>query len=61
MRSDLCQTYFHDINEDMTVDLNLYFPMQNIILTPICHLVSIWYIMYYKVLSIDKSSFGGTD
>ena len=28
MRSDLCQTYFHDINEDKTVDLNLYFPMQ---------------------------------
>ena len=30
-------------------------------LTPICSLVSAWYIMYYKVLSKDKSSFGGTD
>ena len=38
-----------------------YFPMQNIFLTPIFIFVSTWYIMYYKVLSKDKSSFGGTD
>ena len=38
-----------------------YFPMQNIFLMPVRSLVSIWYIVQYKVLSKDKSSFGGTD
>ena len=35
--------------------------MQNVFLTPICNLVSNWYIMHYEILSKDKSSFGGTD
>ena len=30
-------------------------------LTPIYNLVIAWYIVYYKVLPKDKSSFGGTD
>ena len=39
----------------------IYFPMQNIFLTPIHNLASDWNIVYYKVLPKDKSSFGGTD
>ena len=37
------------------------FPDAKYFLTSICSLVSTWYIMYYKVSSKDKSSFGGTD
>ena len=40
---------------------NALFADAEFLLTPICNLISTWYIMHYKVLPKDKSSFGGTD